>query len=85
MPQDNINAEISMDEAVAFTRYFVAKLKEMGIPWTLNALEIYYNLKTCEWFQGPQQIVGMHITQTMDWSKVYTQLIEYGSKRDKFR
>ena len=70
MPQDNLKAEITMDEAIAFTKYFLKKVKEMGIPWTLNALEIYYNLRTGQWYEGPQKIRGMHITQTMDWSKV---------------
>ena len=70
MPQDNVKAEISMAEATAFTKYFLRKLEEMEIPWTLNALEVYYNLRTYKWVEGPQEIRGMHITQTMDWSKV---------------
>ena len=59
-----------MAEAKEFIKYFVGKLTAMGIPWTLNALEIYYDSKACHWYMGPHEHVGMHFTQTLIWNEV---------------
>ena len=59
-----------MKEAKEFIKYFVGRVTSMGIPWTLNALEIYYDSKESKWIIGPKEHVGMHFTQTMNWSEV---------------
>ena len=70
MPQDNIKAKITMAEAEAFIKYFVGQLKAMGIPWTLNAIEIYYNTAECKWYEGLVKHRGMHITQKMSYVSI---------------
>ena len=76
MPQDNIKAQITNTEALAFIKYFVGQLKGMGIPWTLNALEIYYDSKASQWYDKAYKHKGMHITQEMDWPQVRNEFIK---------
>ena len=75
MPQDSLFAQISDAEALAFTRYFIKKMKAIGVPWTLNTLGIYYNMAEGRWHTQPYEIQGAHQSQTRDWPKVCTQTL----------
>ena len=62
-----------------FAKFFVDQLKQLGIPWTLNALHLYYDVDKCQdtgecgWFTTPQVLVPKKLPeneQTIDIAKV---------------
>ena len=56
MPQDNEFEQLNEDEVVSFGRYFARELRRVGIPWTMNVLDDYYNTKKSYWITGDQNI-----------------------------
>lgn len=86
MPQDSLYDEISQEEADAFAKYFVTKLGDMGVPWSLNTLNIYYDTVNFKWY-GVRTIKGQHRKITKDWSKLLDTIIdtmEIRRRKDEF-
>ena len=54
MPNDNIKGKLIRDEMMEFAKYFVKYIKGLGIPWSLNVLDKYYDTKESKWFTTPQ-------------------------------
>ena len=54
MPRDNLYGQMQQEEVENFARFFVNELKVKNIPWSLNALENYYNTASSEWIIGKQ-------------------------------
>ena len=65
MPQDNANGSITESEAINFARFFVAELGKVNIPWSLNALDNYYNTKNKTWLSGDQEIQKRKLNMSM--------------------
>ena len=58
MPRDNIYGQMQQEEVENFARFFVNELKMKNIPWSLNALDNYYNTTISEWIIGEQTLPG---------------------------
>lgn len=58
MVQDNHEGGINQTEAECFAEFFVSTLKQWGIPWSLNALENYYNTATSTWITDIVPVQG---------------------------
>ena len=56
MPRDNIYAQMQQEEVENFARFFVNELKMKNIPWSLNALDNYYDTASSEWIIGEQTL-----------------------------
>ena len=54
MPRDNVYGQMQQEEVENFARFFVNELKMKNIPWSLNALENYYNTASSKWIIGKQ-------------------------------
>jgi VCBS repeat-containing protein len=62
MPTDNDKGSLTQLEVENFSRFFVTKLKEGGIPWSLNVLDRYHATgKNGTWLTTPQDISGQLI------------------------
>lgn len=49
MVQDNKEYGINQTEAECFAEFFTTTLKKAGVPWSLNALENYYDTRSAKW------------------------------------
>ncbi len=56
MPNDNLKGGLLEDEMIEFAKYFVKYTKELGIPWSLNVLDKYYNTTESKWFTTQQRL-----------------------------
>ena len=56
---------ITESEAINFARFFVAELGKVNIPWSLNALDSYYNTKNKTWLSGDQEIQKRKLNMSM--------------------
>ena len=67
-PIDNQFGEVTEFEAIAFARFFVTELKAAQIPWSLNAIEKYYNTQKSYWKEGAQIWAGasLHMDRILD-------------------
>jgi hypothetical protein len=54
MPNDNQQGRLDQAEVIEFAKYFATYTKELGIPWSLNVLDKYYDTKESKWFTTPQ-------------------------------
>jgi hypothetical protein len=81
MPYDNLKGKLEQWEVLEFAKFFANQLKQLGIPWTLNALHLYYDVdkcrdtegRECGWFTTPQVLRPKKLpenVQTMDMAKV---------------
>ncbi len=51
MPMDNNGASLEQAEVEAFARYFLERLSGDGIPWTVNAVQHFYDTATNTWLE----------------------------------
>jgi hypothetical protein len=65
MPYDNIDATLSQDEVQAFACYFSIVARSLGIPWSMNSLDNFYDRAKKAWVST--QAIGRNsaITLTM--------------------
>ena len=56
MPRDNLYGQMQQEEVENFARFFVNELKMKNIPWSLNALDNYYDTASSEWIIGEQTL-----------------------------
>lgn len=79
MPVDNMKAELKEWEVIHFAKYFVKQIKKEGIPWSLNALDKYYDTKNGKWLTGKQTLKGKKKAneQKIDMEKVLKTIIEF--------
>jgi len=56
MPWDNINNSLSDDETMHFCKFFIETLEIKGIPWSVNALNHFYDEDQNEW-TGPRSFL----------------------------
>ncbi|EDO40952.1 predicted protein [Nematostella vectensis] len=70
MPTDNKDGALDEGEVISFAQYFAQKLKEQGVPWSLNVLDRYYDTANNEWLKDPQDIKGALI----DMNKVLDKI-----------
>lgn len=52
MPMDNNSASLVQNEVEAFARFFLETLSADGIPWTVNAVQHYYDIATNTWLEN---------------------------------
>ena len=64
------------DEVVSFGRYFARELHRVGIPWTMNVLDVYYNTKKSYWRSKYLQCNSRHGQGVGRNSKGYVSLIQ---------
>lgn len=77
MPQDNQYGKITEEEAISFARFFVTELRNVGIPWSMNVLDRYYDTEESKWLTAEQNISG----QILNMYKVLKKIIEVMPKR----
>ncbi|EKX38927.1 hypothetical protein GUITHDRAFT_115032 [Guillardia theta CCMP2712] len=51
MPYDNIDASQNQEEVEAFACYFSTVARQNGIPWSMNKLDNFYDVRTNTWLQ----------------------------------
>eukprot|EP00960_Hanusia_phi_P026843 746501-Hanusia_phi.AAC.7 len=51
MPYDNIDASLTQEEVEAFACYFTSVARENNIPWSMNKLDNFYDVRTKTWVQ----------------------------------
>lgn len=72
MPADNKAGSLKQREVINFARFFVRKLKENQIPWSLNVLDRYYDTRNSQWIKKKQDIAG----RMLDMSKVLDNILD---------
>ena len=79
MPIDNIKAGLNESEVIHFAKYFVQQIKKRGIPWSLNALDKYYDTKKGEWLNGTQILKAKKGSneQKIDMAKVLKTITDF--------
>lgn len=77
MPQDNQYGKITQEEAINFARFFVTELGNVGIPWSMNVLDRYYDTEESRWLREKQNISG----QILNMYRVLEKIIEVMPKR----
>ena len=79
MPIDNIKARLNESEVIHFARYFVQQIKKEKIPWSLNALDKFYDTRKGKWLTGTQTLKAkdMKNTQKIDMAKVLETIIKF--------
>ena len=79
MPIDNINARLNESEVIHFATFFVKQIKKERIPWSLNALDKYYDTKRGEWLTGKQNLTAKKGTneQEINMAKVLRTIIKF--------
>ncbi|EKX54097.1 hypothetical protein GUITHDRAFT_100344 [Guillardia theta CCMP2712] len=51
MPYDNIGATLSQEEVEAFACYFASVARDNHIPWSMNKLDNFYDVRQKSWVQ----------------------------------
>ena len=77
MPQHNQYGKITQEEAINFARFFVTELGNVGIPWSMNVLDRYYDTEESRWLTEKQNISG----QILNMYRVLEKIIEVMPKR----
>ena len=66
MAQTNEPNGLNQSEVIDFSKYFIQALGTVGIPWSLNVLDVYYETKKMRWRTELQPIHD----QTLNMSEV---------------
>lgn len=80
MPVDSKKANLEQWEVLEFAKYFVETMKKEGIPWTLNALQKYYDSTKGIWLTGEQTLKAANIkdkVQKINMATVLETIITY--------
>ena len=77
IPQDNQYGKITQEEAINFARFFVIELGNVGIPWSMNVLDRYYDTEESRWLTEKQNISG----QILNMYRALKKIIEVMPKR----
>ena len=80
MPVDSKKANLEQWEVIEFAKYFVETMKKEGIPWTLNALQKYYDSTKGIWLTGEQTLKAANIkdkVQKINMAMVLETIIRF--------
>ena len=58
MPWDNKGGALNQTEVTNFGKFFASRLKQEGIPWTMNVLDAFYDTSSSSWLTGTKDVKG---------------------------
>ena len=62
MPMDNQGGSLTPEEITNFCNFFLNTLSDAGLPWSVNALDQYYDKKNNTWKSEMSYIVDLLVT-----------------------
>ncbi|XP_053385984.1 uncharacterized protein LOC128550641 [Mercenaria mercenaria] len=70
-PLDIKKGTLLQHEVESFAKFFVSTLRNFSVPWSLNALDMYYDTKSATWLTEYQEEKGLNMAPVLDVIKQY--------------